>query len=86
MRMVLRDYIDNSWDFKARRAQDCRNPPQTLLNRLLGIGRFRSAQPTLDLCYEVYMWVSELSEPKGSSPAFPSSPLARCYRVGEDLR
>lgn len=29
MRMVLRDYIDNSWDFKARRAQDCRNPPQT---------------------------------------------------------
>lgn len=27
--------------------------PQTLLKRLLGSGRFRSAQPTLDLCYEV---------------------------------
>lgn len=27
MRMVLRDYLDNSWDFEAERARDCRNPP-----------------------------------------------------------
>lgn len=38
MRMILGDYIDNSWNFKEGMAWDSRNPPQTLLKRFLGVG------------------------------------------------